>query len=620
MSIVQMPDVLANKIAAGEVVERPASVVKELVENSIDANSTWIKIDILEAGLQQIKITDNGDGMAEDDCERAFLRHATSKIKDENDLFHVRTLGFRGEALASIASVSRLTIQTSQGEEAGTLLQLEGGKVTRKAKSDARKGSEILVEDLFFNTPARLKYMKTIHTELGHITDLLNRLSLSHPEIRFEATHNGKGLFKSPGTGDHLQVISNVYGMGIAKQMLWIERETLDFSIKGYIAKPEVTRASRSYISTMINGRYIRSIPLSQSILRAYHTLLPIGKYPIVVLDIKMDPILVDVNVHPTKLEVRFSKEKELFQLIEETIRERFRQLTLIPELQSKSIAREKTVQNTMDFEQKKAESVSDQTWNNMDTVRENIFDQEQAALKTEPLTSKLFEKTEEQKNRNVYTEELPEEKLSETEMDSTEPKQQAQRVPMMYPIGQLHGTYIMAQNENGLYMVDQHAAQERIKYEFFKAKLGSTNNEAQELLLPLTFDFSKQEAIFIEQYKADLEKVGLFFESFGQHTYVIRSHPNWFPKGFEEEVIREMMEQIMADERINIESIREEAAIMMSCKRSIKANHYLNQEDMFRLLEDLRQTTDPFTCPHGRPIIVHFSSYELEKMFKRVM
>ncbi|MGP4065345.1 DNA mismatch repair endonuclease MutL [Oceanobacillus sp. M65] len=620
MSIVQMPDVLANKIAAGEVVERPASVVKELVENSIDANSTWIKIDILEAGLQQIKITDNGDGMAEDDCERAFLRHATSKIKDENDLFHVRTLGFRGEALASIASVSRLTIQTSQGEEAGTLLQLEGGKVTRKAKSDARKGSEILVEDLFFNTPARLKYMKTIHTELGHITDLLNRLSLSHPEIRFEATHNGKGLFKSPGTGDHLQVISNVYGMGIAKQMLWIERETLDFSIKGYIAKPEVTRASRSYISTMINGRYIRSIPLSQSILRAYHTLLPIGKYPIVVLDIKMDPILVDVNVHPTKLEVRFSKEKELFQLIEETIRERFRQLTLIPELQSKPIAREKTVQNTMDFEQKKAESVSDQTWNNMDTVRENIFNQEQAAVKTEPLTSKPFEEAEEQKNRNVYTEELPDKKLSETEMDSTEPKQQAQRVPMMYPIGQLHGTYIMAQNENGLYMVDQHAAQERIKYEFFKAKLGSTNNEAQELLLPLTFDFSKQEAIFIEQYKADLEKVGLFFESFGQHTYVIRSHPNWFPKGFEEEVIREMIEQIMADERINIESIREEAAIMMSCKRSIKANHYLNQEDMFRLLEDLRQTTDPFTCPHGRPIIVHFSSYELEKMFKRVM
>ncbi|WP_042223699.1 DNA mismatch repair endonuclease MutL [Oceanobacillus manasiensis] len=622
MSIVQMPDVLANKIAAGEVVERPASVVKELVENSIDANSTWIKVDLLEAGLQQIKITDNGDGMAEDDCERAFLRHATSKIRDENDLFHVRTLGFRGEALASIASVSKLTIQTSQGEEAGTLLQLEGGKVIRKAKSDARKGSEILVEDLFFNTPARLKYMKTIHTELGHITDLLNRLSLSHPEIRFEATHNEKGLFKSPGTGDLLQVISNVYGMGIAKQMLWIEQETLDFSIKGYIAKPEVTRASRSFISTMINGRYIKSIPLSQAILKAYHTLLPIGRNPIVVLDIRMDPILVDVNVHPTKLEVRFSKEKELFQLIEETIRERFRQLTLIPELQSKPVAREKSFQHTMDFEQKKAESVSEEAWGKMNTIREKNAKEkqvEQFEAGSSPFTNYNSGIEQEQSGTSVTT---TDERLDETfiKSDNTDTIQQKQRVPIMYPIGQLHGTYIMAQNENGLYMVDQHAAQERIKYEFFKAKLGSTHNESQELLLPLTFDFSKQEAIFIEQYKAELEKVGLFFESFGHQSYVIRSHPNWFPDGFEEEVIREMLEQIMADDRINIESIREEAAIMMSCKRSIKANHYLGQEDMFRLLEDLRKTTDPFTCPHGRPIIVHFSSYELEKMFKRVM
>ncbi|MFD2628465.1 DNA mismatch repair endonuclease MutL [Oceanobacillus kapialis] len=621
MSIVQMPDVLANKIAAGEVVERPASVVKELVENSIDAHSTWIKIDILEAGLQQVKITDNGDGMSAEDCERAFLRHATSKIKDENDLFHVRTLGFRGEALASIASVSKLTIQTSQGEEAGTLLQLEGGKVTDKGKSDARKGTEILVEDLFYNTPARLKYMKTIHTELGHITDLLNRLSLSHPEIRFEATHNGKSLFKSPGTGDLLQVISNVYGMGIAKQMLPIEQESLDFSIKGYIAKPEVTRASRSYISTVINGRYIRSIPLSQSILKAYHTLLPIGRYPVVVLSITMDPILVDVNVHPTKLEVRFSKEKELFHLIEEAIREKFRQQTLIPELNTKSsVPKEKTIQHTMDFEQKQAETISEQTWNQEGSIREKRPDEEGTTAEV-LRTSYNSDGTEHDASGEEASVSTISAKTVRNSIDTEEDKQQVKpRVPMMYPIGQLHGTYIMAQNENGLYMVDQHAAQERIKYEFFKAKLGSTTNESQELLLPLTFDFSKQEAIFVEQYKTELEKVGLFFEPFGQHSFVIRSHPNWFPTGFEEEVIREMIEQIMADERINIESIREEAAIMMSCKRSIKANHHLNQEDMFRLLEDLRQTTDPFTCPHGRPIIVHFSSYELEKMFKRVM
>ena len=232
MKIIQMPDALANKIAAGEVVERPASVVKELVENSIDANSTWIKIDIKEAGLEEIKVTDNGEGMSEADCETAFLRHATSKIKSETDLFHVRTLGFRGEALASIASVSKLTIQTSTGEEAGTYLALEGGKVTGKKKASARKGSEITVTDLFYNTPARLKYMKTIHTELGHITDLINRLSLSHPEVRFEVTHNGRGIFRTAGTGDLLQVISQVYGMNVARQMLDVKHETLDFKYR----------------------------------------------------------------------------------------------------------------------------------------------------------------------------------------------------------------------------------------------------------------------------------------------------------------------------------------------------------------------------------------------------
>lgn len=612
MNIIQMPDALANKIAAGEVVERPASVVKELVENSIDANSTWIKVEIAEAGLQQIKITDNGDGMSEGDCEAAFLRHATSKIKHESDLFHVKTLGFRGEALASIASVSRLTIQTSQGDEAGTFLALEGGKVTEKKKSSARKGTEFLVEDLFFNTPARLKYMKSLHTELGHITDLLNRLALSHPEIRFEATHNGKGLFKTSGTGDLLQVISQVYGMGVAKQMLPVSNKTLDFTIEGFIAKPEITRASRNYISTIINGRYIRSIPLTKAILRAYHTLLPIGRSPIVVLSIDMDPVLVDVNVHPTKLEVRFSKDKELFIAIEESIRNKFREITLIPELTQKPLPKEKSIQHAMDFDssakQEPAASV----------VRDTVIREEQADVHLGGV---------ETENKRPIVKEFPgygqntEHPLQNEERQSfSEEKPVTQRVPAMYPIGQLQGTYILAQNENGLYMVDQHAAQERIKYEFFKKKLGQTMNESQELLIPLTFEFSKQEAIFIEESKEKLEEVGLFFEAFGHQTYIIRSHPNWFPAGFEEEVIREMIEQVMNEEKINVETIREDAAILMSCKRSIKANHYLNHDDMFRLLEDLRRTTDPFTCPHGRPIIVHFSSYELEKMFKRVM
>lgn len=607
MKITQLPDSLANKIAAGEVVERPASVVKELVENSIDAGSTWIKIDVIEAGLQSIKITDNGEGMSEEDCEQAFLRHATSKIKNETDLFHVKTLGFRGEALASIASVSKLTIQTSQGEEAGSLLTLEGGKVLSKSKSDARQGTEITVEELFFNTPARLKYMKTIHTELGHITDLLNRLALAHPSIRIEATHNDKTLFKSPGTGDVLQVIAQVYGMNVARKMLAVEHDTLDFSIKGFVSRPEVTRASRSYISTLINGRYIRSIALSKAITNAYQTLLPIHRMPIVVLAIEMDPILVDVNVHPTKLEVRFSKEKELFQAIETMIRNAFRQETLIPTLERPQVPKKtQSIQDQLQFDQDQTNAVEVQSNDENKGIREKQPDLSNQAI---PL-----HQTEVKHEIREYGD--PSSEIHKAEVE----EQEKQRIPPLYPIGQLQGTYILAQNENGLYMIDQHAAQERIKYELFREKLGKPTNDAQQLLIPMTFEFSKQEALFIEKHDNELQEVGLYFEPFGHQSYIIRSYPTWFPKGYEEEVIREMIEQIMNEKEINITEIREEAAIMMACKGSIKANHYLNEADMKQLLQSLEATADPFTCPHGRPIIVHFTTYELEKMFKRVM
>lgn len=607
MKIFQLPDTLANKIAAGEVVERPASVVKELVENSIDANSSWIKIEVIEAGLARIKITDNGEGMSEEDAERAFLRHATSKIKSETDLFHVHTLGFRGEALASIASVSKSTIKTSEGSRAGIVLNLEGGKIVDRKRSDARQGSEITVEELFFNTPARLKYMKTIHTELGHITDLLNRLALAHPNIRFDVTHNDKTLFKTPGTGDLLQVISQIYGMSVAKKMVPVKVETLDFSIKGYASLPEVTRASRSYISTIINGRYIRSIPLSKAISKAYHTLLPIHRSPIVVLDITMDPILVDVNVHPTKLEVRFSKEKELFATIEEMIRNKFREMTLIPEVESAHLQQEQSIQNQFDFDSA--------TPKEPDVFKNQIINEVQRNFES---TNDSFRNIPIQHDQNV--EDFKDTSISTPDYGDQVPVENEKRIPAMYPIGQLQGTYIMAQNQLGLYMIDQHAAQERIKYELFKDKLGNPINNVQDLLLPITFEFSKQETIFIEKFKDELTTVGLFFEPFGHQAFAIRSYPTWFPEGYEEETIREMIDQIIEDEKVNIESIREEAAIMMACKGSIKANHYLNTEDMVRLLDSLRQTADPFTCPHGRPIIVHFSTYELEKMFKRVM
>ena len=318
--IVQLPDELSNKIAAGEVVERPSSVVKELIENSIDAGSSWIKIELDEAGLQLIRVTDDGEGMTEEDTEKAFFRHATSKIKNEQQLFRVKTLGFRGEALASIASVSHLTIRTSTGDQSGTEMKIHGGEIIEKQKHTKRRGTEITVENLFYNTPARLKYLKTVHTEIGHIMDLVNRMALAHDEIRFECHHNGKRIFFSPGNKKLLQVIQQIYGKNVAQQMLSLEEESLDYTIRGYAAKPEVTRSNRNYMTLIVNGRYIKNYTINKAILEGYHTLLPIGRFPVVILKIDMDPYLIDVNVHPAKTEVRFSKEKELFDVVKQAV------------------------------------------------------------------------------------------------------------------------------------------------------------------------------------------------------------------------------------------------------------------------------------------------------------
>lgn len=606
MKILQLPETLANQIAAGEVVERPASVVKELIENSIDANSTWIRVDLKEAGLEHIKVTDNGDGISKEDCERAFLRHATSKIRDETDLFRVQTLGFRGEALASIASVSKLTLKTSEGNEAGTYLKLEGGKIVERDKCSARKGTEISVDELFFNTPARLKYMKTLHTELGHITDLLMRIAFAHPEIRIEATHNDRNIFKTTGSGNVLQVISQVYGMDVARGMLEVEEETVDFTINGYISKPEITRASRSYITFIINGRYIHNNPLQHAILRAYHTLLPMRRYPIVVLSITMDPYLVDVNVHPTKLEVRFSKEKELVEVIENVLRTALRETSLIPKIKhQQSMRKEKSTQDhlPLEFQRKKQINKKDQ----IDSLRDHHSSQ------------KLLTNENHAKRKSFQVLEQTHTKTNYKTDDENETNFK-NHIPIFYPIGQLHGTYIIAQNEDGMYMIDQHAAQERIKYEEYKEKLSQPVNHLQDLFIPITLEFTQQENLFLKENIEVFKKIGLFFEPFGQQTYRIRSHPTWFPSGTEEDIIRDIVDQFIKRKKLDIKEIRDETAMLMACKRSIRANESLTTDEMFQLLEDLRKTSDPFTCPHGRPVIIHFSTKEIEKMFKRIL
>ncbi|MGX1264536.1 DNA mismatch repair protein MutL [Rossellomorea marisflavi] len=609
MKIFQLDDSLSNKIAAGEVVERPASVVKELLENSIDAGGTIIEIHVEEAGLNSIRIIDNGDGIDEEDVKTAFKRHATSKIKDENDLFRIRTLGFRGEALPSIASVSHFTMKTCTGDGPGTKIELAGGIEEAFEKTSSRKGTDITVSQLFFNTPARLKYMKTIHTELGNITDVVNRIALSHPEISIKLLHNGKSLLHTNGNGDVRQVLASIYGLAIAKNMVPIHVQTLDFTVTGYVSMPEITRASRNYISTMINGRFIKNYALAKAIGEGYHTLLPIGRHPIVLLNIEMDPVLVDVNVHPSKMEVRISKEQELNALISEGIKAVFKKKELIP---TGSVAPKSIV------------AKSEQTFMSLDhvsppkpTIPDMVKERQPAMVETE---------TKEETYSQPVSMEVPheaEKSLNTVPVEAAvelDEREEHSRVPPLYPVGQMHGTYIFAQNDQGLYIIDQHAAQERIKYEFFKEKVGEVAKELQEMLVPMTLEFSTDEFIKINECRGMLEEVGVFLEDFGHNSFIIRSHPQWFPKGEEQETIEDMIEQVLKMSRIDIKKLREEAAIMMSCKGSIKANHHLRNDEILSLLDELRRTTDPFTCPHGRPIIIHYSVYEMEKMFKRIM
>ncbi|MDZ5473392.1 DNA mismatch repair endonuclease MutL [Bacillus sp. 31A1R] len=626
--IIQLDDDLSNKIAAGEVVERPASVVKELVENAIDAASTIIEIEIEEAGLSKIRIIDNGDGIEEEDVLMAFQRHATSKIKDDKDLFRIRTLGFRGEALPSIASVSRLEMKTSTGD-AGTRVVIAGGKVEIFEKASSRKGTDLTISDLFYNTPARLKYLKTVHTELGNITDVVNRLALSHPEISFRLVHNDRKLLHTTGNGDVRQVLAAIYGMNIVKNMIPIEEKTLDFTLKGWVSLPEITRASRNYISTMINGRFIKNYSLAKAISEGFHTLLPIGRYPIVLLNIEMDPILVDVNVHPSKMEVRLSKESELFELISGSIKAAFKTKQLIPSGVIPKKERPVIEQTSMELDHI-APPVSRVEYPPLQTmVKEEyplLLSQEQhetihPSVEYESSPDFEIEETYGLLNRGTIpppVQEVP--SLEEPTDAAIELEEEESRVPPLYPIGQMHGTYIFAQNDKGLYIIDQHAAQERIKYEYYKEKVGQVESELQELLVPLTIEYSTDECLKINEYKHELEKVGVFLETFGHNSYIIRSHPQWFPKGEEQQMIEDMIEQLLLMRKVDIKKLREEAAIMMSCKASIKANQFLRNDEIQALLDELRRTTDPFTCPHGRPIIIHYSAYEMEKMFKRVM
>ena len=676
---------LSNKIAAGEVVERPSSVVKELVENSIDAGSTNIKIIIQEFGIKQIRIIDNGSGISNDDLERAFLRHATSKISADYDLFHIETLGFRGEALASISSVSKVTIKSCSGEAQGKMLILEGGKVVQSEFYAPIKGTDLSVENLFYNTPARLKYLRNPHTEQANITNVIHKFALSYPNISFELHVDGKITFKTYGDGDVHKILSKIYNMSVAKNMIDFSGSNDDYKVYGFISVPEETRASKNYIHIFINGRYIKNYVIQNSIIDAYGTLLMKNRYPLCVINIEMDPILLDVNVHPTKQEVRLSKEAELIRLIKEIIAERLSNYTYIPQGMNNVLTKkEKSRIEKLDFLSEldtkfgieKDEGISkkqleDKIINEEDFIfgEDNLSSEKNISVndKNENNDNSYSRKTNRVKsdlpdlsysphpkdNRNRFGEkptkkeienfmnfskrdeiEYTEDKVildSDSDLDNShfdeiknakivqDDETKVRTLPDLKVLAQIFKTYILSEADNKLYLIDQHAAAERYNYEKLQREFSERKNYKKQMLIPLMFDFSVEEAAEVRNNLEKFEELGIVFEEFGDNSYVVREFPGWIEED-EEEMIKIIVEKVLKNNNITFNELRNDAIAMASCKMSIKANQILNEVEMNKVISDLYECKNPFTCPHGRPIITKMEKKDLEKMFKRIV
>ena len=697
---------LSNKIAAGEVVERPSSVVKELVENSIDAGSTNIKVIIKEFGIQQIRIIDNGSGISNDDLARAFLRHATSKISADYDLFHIETLGFRGEALASISSVSKVTIKSCAGEAQGKILVLEGGKVVSEEYYAPIKGTDLSVENLFYNTPARLKYLRNPHTEQANITNIIHKFALSYPNVAFELHVDGKITFKTYGDGDVHKILSKIYNMGVARNMIEFGGANDDYKVFGYISVPEETRASKNYINIFINGRYIKNYGIQNAIIDAYGTLLMINRYPLCVINIEMDPILLDVNVHPTKQEVRLSKEAELIRLIKEVIAERLSNYTYIPQGMNNVLTKKEKAKiekinfldeldnkfgdvedkNVFSEEKKEPEVDLEVELSFPDTQEEvvsHVIQEDELLFGGDLLTNSREEKTPVQSKENTFNQRSKTQRIKSDLPDlsySSHPRDNRNKfgdkptkkeienfmnfskkednssyddrtekvvsnvvkddshfneikdakivqdddtkvrtLPDLKVLAQIFKTYILSEADNKLFLIDQHAAAERYNYEKLQREFIERKNYKKQMLIPLMFDFSVEEAAEVRNNLEKFEELGIVFEEFGDNSYVVREFPGWIEED-EEQMIKIIVEKVLRNNNITFNELRNDAIAMASCKMSIKANQVLTDVEMNKVISDLYECKNPFTCPHGRPIITKMEKKDLEKMFKRIV
>ena len=601
--ILVMDTDLANKIAAGEVVEKCVNVVKELVENSIDSGSTSIKIELIDSGIRKIKVTDDGIGMDKDDAIMCFSRHATSKLKTLNDLFNIASLGFRGEALPSIASVSNVVLKTSNGT-IGTEVIINGGKIEEVRNSDIRKGTSITVSNLFYNTPVRLKYLKSLYTELANITDYVNKMALSYPNIKFILTNNEKELLNTDGTGNLLKVINSIYGLATTKKMVEINNSDDDFTIIGYMSYPEINKSNRNSITILVNNRVIKNNEIIKTISEAYHTYIPSDRYPVLVLNIIVDPFLVDVNIHPTKMDVKFSKIEELKNLITKTIQKNLQKLLLIPEI---NINTDNVLEEIKD---KKIEEVYYQ----QPKQEEITFDFSIGDSNEEYKINKEYQINKEE----LFSKEIKKENINQVIDNTNVINKNQYNIKPIRPIGAVHGTYIIGENEDGMYIIDQHAAAERINYEKCYKAITNHSSNIIDLLIPITIELPSNEYIILKENFNILDRLYFKYEEFGINTIVIRSHPLWLKEYCLEEAIRKIIDIIIETEDFNEYKFSDRVAMTMACKMSIKANDAITLEDMEYLLNNLIKTDNPYTCPHGRPTIITYKKYDLEKLFKR--
>ncbi|MTL73387.1 DNA mismatch repair protein MutL, partial [Turicibacter sanguinis] len=499
-------------------------------------------------------------------------------------------------------------VKTSDGASSGVHLNIKAGEVLVNEPGVMRKGTEMEVNHLFFNTPARLKHIKSLNTELSHITDYLNKIALSHPEIAFKLLNNQRLLFQTNGQNNLQSVIASVYGFDVAKKMIPFSAKNDDFEISGFLSDPIINRASRNYVTIIVNGRAIRNYNLMRSIIEAYHTLLPKDKYPIVVLNLKLDPILVDVNVHPAKLEVRFSQEESLKTFIYHELRNVLKQVEYIPETQIEEpkVVMPKPIQQTLSL-------TKEATFK--PTIAVQMVDENPIELKKESVDVK---------KESVHVEEVAEPMVSleqpAQDFKVVVPTRQAIPQLELHYIGQLHGTYLLAQNEEGLFIVDQHAAMERIQYEKNYALLKDVKGDCIELIIPMVLKYSANELLLLKESLPSLMKFGFEIEEFGGQSLVVRTIPVWVQNLDAKLIVETILQQIIYDNKVDIGKLRESVAIMMSCKGSIKANQYINEHEIKQMLVDLCLCDQPYTCPHGRPIIVKLTKYEIEKLFKRVM